>query len=164
MNRFLAGLLMYTTAVWPVQAQIVQFSGGSVQGGGGGSNIMPTANDVTANWQKAGVPGGIVNRTTQCGATVTPSGLTPPQAGDDKSKIQAAIEACTAGQFVLLGAGTFQLSTTQIIYVDQPITVRGSGTAASSLVTPVWGTTVQYIDGVWPSPNGRSCGTTTGIP
>ena len=45
--------------------------------------------------------GGIPARSTQCGATVTPSG------GDDTTAIQNAINACPAGQYVQLSAGVF---------------------------------------------------------
>src|SRR5208282_2187551 len=40
-----------------------------------------------------------------CGATVITTGKIPPTSGDDASVINAAITACPAGDFVLLGPG-----------------------------------------------------------
>jgi FG-GAP-like repeat/FG-GAP repeat len=136
--------------------------------------FIPAANNVSANWQKAGlaVIGGIPPRNTQCGATVTPSGITPPATGDDASKINAAIAACAAGQVVLLGAGTFQLDVSENIVIDKSITLRGTGTCnvtslgANPETTggPFCPTMVQYRNGTWPVQNGPSCGSTTGTP
>ena len=43
---------------------------------------------------------------TQCGSTLAPSG------GDDTAQFTSAIESCTAGHYVLLGAGTFHINST----------------------------------------------------
>lgn len=145
------------------------------------SSIIPAANDASANWAKAGlaVIGGIPNRTTQCGATVTPSGLIPPVANDDASKIQAAINACPAGQIVQLGSGVFQFDTSEQIQLNKGITLRGTGncTQASlgnnptSTGGPFCATVLQMYNGPWVSSasNGYDgisfrppCGSTTG--
>src|SRR5205823_948626 len=42
---------------------------------------------------------------TQCGPTLTPSG------GDDSTRIQSALYTCAPGHFVLLGPGTFTISS-----------------------------------------------------
>jgi hypothetical protein len=70
--------------------------------------------------------GGIPARTTQCGATLTPSG------GDDTTQIQNAINACPAGQHVQLGAGVFLLENDGMIRFttannNDNITLRGVG-------------------------------------
>lgn len=120
--------------------------------------VIPSYDDTYANWSVAGLTGigGIPTRSTQCGATVTPSGITPPAGGDDASKINAAIAACTAGQVVLLGTGTFQLAQSELpLLVNKGITIRGSGspsnacTAAtnSTTSTPCWSTIVRVRDG-----------------
>src|SRR5208283_3158329 len=71
------------------------------------AGFLPPPNDVYANWKNAGlaVIGGIPTRNTQCGATVITTGKIPPTSGDDASVINAAITACPAGDFVLLGPG-----------------------------------------------------------
>src|SRR5277367_5878261 len=63
--------------------------------------VIPAFNNVQTNWQNAGlIPlGGIPLRVTQCGATVSPTGVTPPTGADDSVAINNAITACTAGQF-----------------------------------------------------------------
>lgn len=72
----------------------------------GAGLFIPAANNVSTNWQLAGVPGGIPNRTTQCGSALNPVGGVPSgTTGDDAHNITAAIAACTAGQFVLLNPG-----------------------------------------------------------
>ena len=89
--------------------------------------LLPSDRDASANWKKAGLQsvGGIPNRTTQCGATVHPSG------GDDTSAIQAAINACPANDFVLLSVGTFTINGPNFAKINKSITVRGSGPCAS---------------------------------
>ncbi len=142
----------------------------------GGTLVIPAANDVSANWQKSGLApiGGIPVRNTQCGATVTASGLVPPQAGDDASKLTAAIAACTPGQFVLMGAGTFNYALSQQpIVINKGITLRGNGapvgTCNAATGTPCWPTVLQTYDGPQPkyaSPAqcGVTIGTTTNCP
>src|SRR6185503_2731771 len=67
--------------------------------------------------------GGIPTNRTQCGATLSPSG------GNDLSQINAAISACTAGHYVLLGPGTFTITgaSQSISITKSNITLRGSG-------------------------------------
>jgi hypothetical protein len=70
-----------------------------------------------ASWASAGLPALLPDgettpnpwtppARTQCGSTLTPSG------GDDTPQITTAIERCSAGHYVLLGAGTFQINST----------------------------------------------------
>jgi hypothetical protein len=111
--------------------------------------------------------GGIPSRTTQCGATVNPSGIIPPASGDDARKINNAISACTNGQVVQLGAGVFQLDRGEVIRVNKSITLRGTGTcnSATNGHTPACSTIISYYNGVWPTyvPT-EVCGATTGVP
>lgn len=130
--------------------------------------FIPAANNVTTNWQSAGLVtvGGIPNRVTQCGSTLTPSGIIPPNTGDDHSLLVAAISACTAGQFILMGTGTFNYAQSQLpIVVSKGITIRGSGSATgacdASMGTPCWGTVLQTYDGPQPTYNSTpQCGVT----
>jgi hypothetical protein len=141
--------------------------------------FMPAYDNLSStNWSHAGLAdiGGIPNRTTQCGATVSPSGLIPPQANDDAALIQAAIDACTSGQVVQLAAGTFQISQTELIQVDKSVTLRGTGNctqggpaAESGGHGPYCQTVLQDYDGPWPfylnGGNGvNNCGNTTATP
>jgi hypothetical protein len=130
------------------------------------ATIMPAYNQLTANWTKAGlIPiGGIPNRTTQCGTTVNPTGVTPPAYNDDAHAIQTAINNCTAGQVVKLGAGTFQLDRGETIQVNKSITLRGTGTC-NNASSPYCSTVIQFYNGLWPTyvPN-TQCGATTGTP
>jgi hypothetical protein len=82
-----------------------------------------------ANWQRAnvGVPGGIPSATwTQCGATIA------PYTGTDAT-ITNAIAACGPNTYVLLGAGTFNLSSGIKIQGQSNVVLRGSGPNATTL-------------------------------
>lgn len=93
------------------------------------SKILPDYNNVYRNWQNAGLLkiGGIPNRTTQCGSTLTPSG------GDDISAINSAISSCAAGDYVLFGAGTRSNITASISGNTLTIT-SGSGEAIGNVL------------------------------
>ena len=79
------------------------------------------APDRARDWSLAGIPGGIPNRTTVC-ANVT--------AGASTSTIQTAINNCPAGQVVLFGAGTFNVTG---LYVNKGIVLRGQGPNSTTL-------------------------------
>jgi hypothetical protein len=85
------------------------------------TNRMPPA----GNW--AGVGATIATRSTQCGSTIA--------AGASAATIQAAVAACTSGDYVLLGPGTFSLSTSLVISSAGPlnVTLRGSGPTSTIL-------------------------------
>jgi hypothetical protein len=129
---------------------------------------LPTYNDTSANWKNAGlaVIGGIPNRTTQCGATVPATNLNPPVANDDAVKLNAAIAACTAGQVVQFGCGTFNYALSELpILVNKGITLRGCSTSTTTCNaatgTPCWGTVLQTYDGPQPKYNTTpQCGIT----
>lgn len=134
------------------------------------AGVIPTANAIFLNWKNAGlaVTGGIPNRTTQCGSTLNPSGLTPPVASDDAVNLNAAIAACTAGQFIQLGSGTFNFANSELpIVLNKGITIRGNGstvgTCDASTGTPCWPTVLQTYDGPQPTYNTTpQCGVTIG--
>jgi hypothetical protein len=77
------------------------------------------------DWTKAGVVGGIPNRTTVC-ATLNP--------GATASQITNAIAACPANQVVFLNAGTYNLSGGIDFQNKSNITLRGAGADQTLLV------------------------------
>lgn len=57
-----------------------------------------------------------------------------PNGTEDTSQIQTALNACPAGQVVLLAAGTFKFSTAQTpLIMSSAITLRGSGAGVTIL-------------------------------
>jgi hypothetical protein len=122
-----------------------------------GTGLLPSANNVAVNWQKAGMQsvGGIPNRTAVC-ATVNPIG----GGSDDAPNINTAITNCTAGQVVQLGAGTFsvysQASGHSPINLNKGVTLRGTGTCTNAS-TPYCSTVINLADGTIPF--GTTCGT-----
>ena len=90
--------------------------------------IIPAGRLTTWN---PGIPGGIPARTTVC-ATVNAStygnGTLNASAG-----IQAAIDACPAGQVLRLSAGTFLVNGAEPITINKGIVLRGAGPDATKL-------------------------------
>ncbi len=79
--------------------------------------------DRRIDWRLAGIPGGIPRRTVICAtidAATYGQGTT-----DATAAIQAALDACPAGQVVLLPAGTYRTSETIHLRTDK--TLRGAG-------------------------------------
>ncbi len=77
------------------------------------------------DWSGAGVVGGIPSGSwTQCGSTIA--------AGASASTINAQLSKCAANQYVLLGAGTFNLSG--VLVVPSNTVLRGSGANSTFLV------------------------------
>jgi hypothetical protein len=97
-----------------------------------GTMVFPTDRDASANWKMAGLQsvGGIPNRTTQCGATLSPRGSTL----DDTSAIQSAINSCPVGQVVQLAAGTFTINS-NCININKGVVLRGAGPGQTILNT-----------------------------
>ena len=137
-------------------------SSGSGSTGSSGSDptagVLPSYNDAYANWKNAGLVtvGGIPNRTTQCGATLTPSG------GDDLSQITAAIAACPAGDVLQLGPGTFQITMSEYILLNKSITIRGTGTC-NNASSPYCQTVIAVSNGMLPVYGGNRCGTLSAL-
>ena len=115
--------------------------------------VLPAYNDAYANWQNAGMAkvGDFPARTTQCGATLTPSG------GDDLSQITAAIAACPTGDVLQLGPGTFQITMAEYIFLNKSITIRGTG-ACNNGSSPYCQTVVTVSNGTVPVYGGARCG------
>jgi hypothetical protein len=118
-------------AIAVTQSQAITIPGTSSQGGVSDPTVglLPADRDAYGNWKMAGLQslGGIsavdATRTTQCGATLTPLGGDQ----DDQPQIQSAINNCTAGDYVSLGAGTFTIAGGEYILLNKSITVRGAG-------------------------------------
>jgi len=73
------------------------------------------------NWANAGIPGGIPSGSwTQCGSTIAAY-------SGSAAAINNAIAACRPGQFVNLGAGTFNLSSGIDFTHHSNVVVRGQG-------------------------------------
>lgn len=89
------------------------------------SGIIDSAR-ATTQWTSAGAT--IVNRTTQCGSTISAYTGTA-------DTINNAIAACSSGQFVLLGSGTFNISTGIIFNGKSSVTLRGSGPDSTLIVS-----------------------------
>jgi hypothetical protein len=97
-----------------------------------------------ANWSNAGLPAVLPDgetapnpwtppTRTQCGSTLAPSG------GDDTSQITAALSGCTAGHYVLLGTGTFQVNSVLRISPGynnglNNVGLKGSGPMSTKIV------------------------------
>jgi len=95
------------------------------------SGLLPA--DRMTVWNP-GVAGGIPARTTVC-RTVSPPG------GDATATIQAAIDACPAGQVVQLSSGTYTINGGNYLLLNKGITLRGAGPGQ---------TTLQKTDGAKP--------------
>src|ERR1043166_7906839 len=80
------------------------------------SGIISSSRAV--DWSKAGVSGGIPNRTTIC-ATLNP--------GATAAQINSAISSCSTGQVVFLNAGTYNLSSSINFTNVSNVTLRGAG-------------------------------------
>ena len=104
------------------------------------STFLPADRATTWNPGMMAV-GGIPVRSTIC-ATLTPRG----GALDDTAQIQAAINACPAGQVVQLAAGTFIINSGNFLLINKGITLRGAGPGQ---------TTLAKTNGAKPFPSGR---------
>ncbi len=128
---------------------VTSVSSGGRGGGAATNSILPSANNASANWKMAGMQsvGGIPNRTTVC-ATVNPIG----GGSNDTTNIQNAINACAAGDFVSLAAGTFTISEGSYILISTGVSLRGAG-AGSTILTRTGGAKLgSYTPGSSPSP------------
>src|SRR5690242_6118248 len=96
----------------PILAQAQQWSG-----------IIDPARAI--DWSKAGVRGGIPNRSTTC-TTLNP--------GATASQINSAIASCPSGQVVYLNAGTYGGLSGIIFNGKSGVTLRGAGADKTFLV------------------------------
>jgi hypothetical protein len=95
------------------------------------AGLLTTDRDAYANWKMAGLLsiGGIPNRTTQCGATLSPLG----GGSDDTTQINSAINACSTGDYVNLGPGTFVIAEGHYALLNKSVTLRGAGAGVTIL-------------------------------
>lgn len=89
------------------------------------TGILDTARAIS--WTTPGVTGGIPTTRTKYGATIAAYNGTA-------DTINTAIAAASADQYVLLGAGTFNLTTGITFAGRNDVTLRGSGPDATFLV------------------------------
>jgi hypothetical protein len=144
-------------------AAFVIFGVASTAGSDPTSNVLPNYDDVYANWTVAGALT-VPTRSTQCGSTINPSLVTPPATGDDADNIAVAIAACSAGDFVQLGSGTFVLDTSEYILLNKGVSIRGTGTCGGSS-SPYCATVLTYRNGTVPyyaTDAAHNCGTGSG--
>lgn len=95
------------------------------------NGVLNTAN--AADWTQAGVQGGIPSGSwTQCGSTIAAYTGT-------SATITSAIAACGSNQFVLLGAGTFNLSTGIDFAHKSNVVLRGTVTSQVNQTFLVFG-------------------------
>jgi len=120
--------------------------GGAGGNGGGGEGTPPPVGQLWSgildpsraiDWSGAGVPGGIPNRTTQCGPTIDVSGDTT--GAQDVTNVNAALQNCYTqpNTVVQLGAGTFYncggftfgspQNTNGYAKIVNNVTLRGAG-------------------------------------
>jgi hypothetical protein len=92
----------------------------------------PISSDRRTTWQgNVGVPGGIPNRAVT--TTLNPSG------GDDTPAIKNAINALPSGGCLKLNAGTYNLSSNNIVIVGKNnFTIRGAG-QGQTIIKGGWG-------------------------
>jgi hypothetical protein len=95
--------------------------------GGADTSILPADRATTWNPGMMGA-GGIPVRSKAC-ATLAPRG----GGQDDTAQIQAAINACPAGQVVQLAAGTFIINSGNFVLINKGITLRGAGPGQTTL-------------------------------
>lgn len=90
--------------------------------------------------------GGIPTTYTQCGSTIAPSG------GDDTSTIQSALDSCPAKHYVLLAAGTFQITGEGLTIGNSQVVLRGAGAGKTILTKPTGSNYPVIIIGTrWPN-------------
>ena len=114
----------------------------------------------TTTWNP-GVTGGVPGRKTVC-ATLDASSF-GNGSSDASSGVQAALDACPAGQVVQLSAGTFLVNNSYLL-IGKGITLRGSGPGATTLKRTNGATPGSYTPAVadpvviigpsrWPRPD-----------
>ena len=92
------------------------------------ANRLPSGSQTLPEsvWSSAGAS--ITNRTTQCGSTVTLGA----NAATNTTNINTAIQNCTAGQFVLLPSGDYNINGIDFAGKSN-ITLRGAGANSTKL-------------------------------
>ena len=100
------------------------------------------------DWTNAGIPGGIPNNQTQCGATVSASSY-GNGSSDASAGIQSALNSCggSAGnqKYVLLGPGAYRINSA--INIPSYTTLRGSG--AQQTILSLYNASGMIGGGTW---------------
>jgi hypothetical protein len=117
-------------------------SAGLAASGSAKAGLIPAERRTTWNPGLNAI-GGIPARSTLC-ATLAPSG------GDDTARIQAALDACPAGQVVKLGPGAFRITGDGLSLTRSNITLRGSGMSTRLLKPTGTSFPVVIIGHRWP--------------
>lgn len=108
-------------------AACLAFAGGAAAQSPPWTGIIDPARAIDWSEGFAGVPGGIPSATwTQCGSTVA--------AGTSAATINSLLAACPANTYLLLGAGTFNLSNNILFFGISHVVLRGSGANQTFLV------------------------------
>ncbi|MCW8129962.1 MAG: hypothetical protein KIS92_06370 [Planctomycetota bacterium] len=92
---------------------------------------------------KPGVPGGIPKYPVFASAMDAPYNAKGDGQADDTAAIQAALDACPAGQAVLLPAGTYRL--TAMLSITKGIVLRGEGPEKTRLINEA---TAKHVIGI----------------
>jgi hypothetical protein len=144
--------------LFPVISIVLLFS--ILSHGQAWSGILASSRAI--NWSNAGLPATLPDgettanpwtppTRTQCGSTIS--------AGASASAINAALNACSKGTYVLLGAGTFNISGANIdLYAQNGVTLRGSG--ATSTILKLTGNSSIEFGIAW---SNGSCSWTSGF-
>ena len=157
-----------------IVAAVLSSVGGAVGAPAPGAGSKPEMSTPVVDQSRAFLPaerstlwnpgmmgaGGIPARSTVC-STLTPNGGIQ----DDTKRIQAAINACPAGQVVRLSAGTFFINGGNYILINKGITLRGAGPGLTTLAKTNGAKPFQSEPGPHPSPLvvvGTSLFSTTG--
>ncbi len=112
--------------------------------------IPPDRLPLPGTWESAGVEGGIPVRETVCAdVAAAPYFADRTGARSAVAAIQRAIDACPAGEVVLVPAGTYAIDAA--LSIKKGITLRGEGAATLFQVTA---DTAVHIGGLgpWPPP------------
>jgi hypothetical protein len=121
----------------PSRSLVLSVLGALAQGQVTAADILPAERQTV--WAP-GIPGGIPVRTAVC-ATVQASTYGNGSA-DAAAGIQAALNACPAGQVVMLSAGDFKITAT--LQIEKGIVLRGQGPTQTRLKMPI-GTPANVI-------------------
>jgi hypothetical protein len=119
---------------------------GGLAGEAAVADVLPPERRTAWN---PGIPGGIPDRTAVCAAidaAAYGNGSVDASAG-----IQAAIEACPAGQVVRLSAGDFLVNGAHPITLNKGVVLRGAGPSATRLLKTTSTANPLVLVGVrWP--------------
>ena len=95
-----------------------------------------TSLSITRGFAASTAQSGIGDAFVQAsGATIAIDGYetgTPIASGDDSALISNADASCPAGQVVMMNAGTFTVTGTNLVYLSSNVTLRGTGNCTNA--------------------------------